>query len=592
MPSNNMSFMQRPGRRWSSFVIGSNDALGGSRKGDPTSTAIGAYTERATSRLGDHRRLHQATTAGLLDTLSGPHFHQFPSELAGILGQQAVHLTMQDQRDHTEFDEEREGLLSGKEYYDGQDGSDQHDVSRKRVYLLAGILAFLMLSAVFGPPMLKSPRPRADFDCHKLRSNGTHTFRKTSLIVSIDGLRASYLDRGLTPHLLDISKKGLRAKSMRPIFPTLTFPNHWALMTGLYAESHGIVANNFWDPKSKSEFHYNKVESCSNSSWWYGEPMWETAEKAGIITANLMWPGPWETRTGISPTYFVPWKDKVPLKEKHDQIMTWIDLPLEKRPQFILAYEPSLDQAGHLTGPNSPLVNRVLGEVDAFARDLHESLIARNLADIVDIVFVSDHGMTDTSRPEHVYMDDILGEGYEMMDHVDGWPSMGIRFSSEANATYYLDLLQNAALQSNGKFDVYTHETMPQRYHFSHNDRIAPIYVVPKVGYVLTDHVENGAGMSKGNHGYDNDDESMHAMFVAHGPFSSVVKAVQQSSNGGLMRRFLSRPNKGWHHASNDTYILNTFQNVEIYNLMMKLLGIEHRAAPTNGTEGFWDKYF
>lgn len=84
----------------------------------------------------------------------------------------------------------------------------------------------------------------------------------------------------------------------------------------------------------------------------------------------------------------------------------------------------------------------------------------------------------------------------------------------------------------------------------------------------------------------------MHAMFVAHGPFSAVVKAVQQSSNSGLVRRLLSRPNKGWHSASNDTYVMDTFQNVEIYNLMMKLLGIEDRAAPTNGTVGFWDKYF
>ena len=83
----------------------------------------------------------------------------------------------------------------------------------------------------------------------------------------------------------------------------------------------------------------------------------------------------------------------------------------------------------------------------------------------------------------------------------------------------------------------------------------------------------------------------MHAMFVAHGPFSAVVKAIQHSNNG-LVRRFLSRPNKGWHSASNDTYVMDTFQNVEIYNLMMKLLGIEDQAAPTNGTKGCWDKYF
>ena len=87
----------------------------------------------------------------------------------------------------------------------------------------------------------------------------------------------------------------------------------------------------------------------------------------------------------------------------------------------------------------------------------------------------------------------------------------------------------------------------------------------------------------------------MHAMFVAHGPFSSVVKAVEQSSHSGLsgvFKRWLSRPNKGWHSTSDDTYVMDTFQNVEIYNLMMKLVGIESVAASTNGTSGFWDKYF
>ncbi|KAI0086990.1 Phosphodiest-domain-containing protein [Irpex rosettiformis] len=502
------------------------------------------------------------------------------------------------------YDEERKGLLSGSTPHDHEDLYDDASEilprkSRKWLYVAATGFIVLLLGAVFGPALLRTikprPKPVADFDSQKLRSNGTHLFKKTALIVSIDGLRADYLDRGFTPHLLAIAKKGLRAKSMRPIFPTLTFPNHWALMTGLYAESHGIVANNFWDPASKTEFHYNRIESCWNSSWWYGEPMWETAERAGIVSANLMWPGPPETSGGVAPTYFIPWRDRVPLEWKHDKLMEWIDLPLEQRPQLIMAYEPSLDQAGHSTGPYSALVNRTLEKVDVFAKELQESLEARNLTDIVDVVFVSDHGMTDTSHPELLYMDDILGDGFQLIDHQDGWPSVGIRFKPETNTSYYLNVLMEAATASGGKFEVYTHDSMPDRWHFANNDRIAPIYVVPKEGYALTDHIENGSGMNKGNHGYDNLNPSMHAMFVAHGPFSSVVKAVEQSSHSGLsgiFKRWLSRPNKGWHSTSDDTYVMDTFQNVEIYNLMMKLVGIEAVAAPTNGTSGFWDKYF
>jgi predicted AlkP superfamily pyrophosphatase or phosphodiesterase len=248
--------------------------------------------------------------------------------------------------------------------------------------------------------------------------------------------------------------------------------------------------------------------------------------------------------------------------------------------------------------------------VDVFAKDLHTSLKARNLTDIVDIVFVSDHGMTDTSHPELVYMDDILGsDGLAMIEHEDGWPSMGLRFYPQTNISHYLDLLLKASDANPEKFNVYTHETMPERYHFSHNERIAPIYVVPNIGYALTTKKEGDVGMSKGvgtlllvtftelmsvlqNHGYDNEDLSMHAIFVAHGPFSAVTKALHPSRSPSLSARFLHRPSKGWHSTSDDTYVMERFQNVQVYNLVLKLLGIEDGAAVTNGTAGFWDKYF
>ena len=137
--------------------------------------------------------------------------------------------------------------------------------------------------------------------------------------------------------------------------------------------------------------------------------------------------------------------------------------------------------------------------VDLFAKDLHEALTARNLTDIVDIVFVSDHGMADTSHPEWVYIDDYLDkQALDLVSHEDGWPSMGLRFSPEANSSAYLNILQDAAKNNSEKFDVYTHETMPERYHFSHNPRIAPIYIVPKYGYALTTRDRGESGMNKG----------------------------------------------------------------------------------------------
>ncbi|KAE9408893.1 Phosphodiest-domain-containing protein [Gymnopus androsaceus JB14] len=498
--------------------------------------------------------------------------------------------------------EEREGLLTDSDGFESFDDPFEKEPSqtdsdawpRSKIIKTAIAFILLLIFGTFSRILLRSPpasHPNISFNGDYVRSNGTHDFKRTVLIVSIDGLRADYLDRGFTPHLLEISKRGLRAKSMVPIFPTLTFPNHWALMTGLHAESHGIIANNFWDPQSNLEFHYNKISSAWNPDFWLGEPMWETANKAGIITANLMWPGPPKTKSGAAPTYFVPWKDKVPLSVKLDQLLQWIDLPFEERPQLLMAYEPSLDQAGHLTGPMSALVNQTLSQVDLFAAALHDSLADRNLTDIVDIVFVSDHGMTDTSHPTLIYVDDedMLGEqGLSAVIHEDGWPAMGMRFNSKQNESHYLEKLLDSQHPHAEGFDVYSKETMPSRWHFAHHDRIAPVWIVPKIGYALTTREEGDVGMSKGNHGYDNNELSMHAMFVAHGPFSAVVKDLHKSS----FKAWLPWKNKGWHSTSDDTYVMDTFPNVEIYGLVAKLLGMEESSSPNNGTAGFWDKYF
>ena len=134
-----------------------------------------------------------------------------------------------------------------------------------------------------------------------------------------------------------------------------------------------------------------------------------------------------------------------------------------------------------------------------FAKDLHTALKIRNLTEIVDIVFVSDHGMADTSHPEWVYIDDYLdSKALDLIDHEDGWPSMGLRFSPEANSTAYLNILLEAAKNNSEKFSVYTRETMPERYHFSNNPRIAPIYIIPNYGYALTTRGRGESVIDKG----------------------------------------------------------------------------------------------
>ncbi|KAJ3555374.1 hypothetical protein NP233_g12225 [Leucocoprinus birnbaumii] len=238
--------------------------------------------------------------------------------------------------------------------------------------IFTGAIAWANLTPYLVTPF-HSATPRGEGGL--LKSNGTEIFGPTVLMISIDGFRTGYLDPKLTPNLLEISKRG-----------SATIPNHWSILTGLHAESHGIIANDFWDPISEEWFNRNNERVYSTSRWWLGEPMWETAKRAGLRTANLMWPGPNETMTGISTDYTQPWSPGFTLNEKLDQLIRWIDLPFSERPQLILAYEDSLDQIGHRYGPLSAQVNATLQSVDRFVKNLFTQLEARHLTEIIDVV--------------------------------------------------------------------------------------------------------------------------------------------------------------------------------------------------------------
>ncbi|BEJ13240.1 hypothetical protein CspHIS471_0304140 [Cutaneotrichosporon sp. HIS471] len=416
-------------------------------------------------------------------------------------------------------------------------------------------------------------------DSLSLLSNGTHEFHATTILLSIDGFRPDYLEHGdLVPNILSMGREGLRAKSMEPIFPTLTFPNHWAMLTGLHAESHGIVANDFWAPDVQGEFS-SRNKSSWNPLWWWGEPVWSVAERGGRRSAQMMWPGPPTTAAGIAPSFFIEFKHTAPL-DKLPELLSYFDKPIDAAPTLILSYLPDIDVAGHAGGPVSTDVEDALRRVDGFVGALRAALLQRNLSDIVDLVVVSDHGMAATSVERLIFLDDLLGEGFNDLEYRDGWPSLGLRFRDQSPVDKYLEVLRTAS--ENGSFSVYTHDTMLERWHFNHGARVAPIYLVPELGWVITDHDEldknshKGVMDIKGAHGYDNTHPEMQAVFFAQGPWAERVKAAA-----------------GTHEDMWETVqppVLKPFRNLELFNLIMRLQRLERIAPPNNGTDGFWER--
>ncbi|BGP18628.1 hypothetical protein JCM10213_004177 [Rhodosporidiobolus nylandii] len=421
------------------------------------------------------------------------------------------------------------------------------------------------------------------------RWNGTHWWDPTVILVSLDGVRADYLERGLTPHLLNISRKGLRAEYLEPVFPSLTFPNHWSILTGLHPSSHGIVANDFWDPRTQKEFNYQDPARSWSGEWWGGEPIWATAVKNALRGAVLMWPGPPVLKDGTKPTLWYPFVDRYHFRKKVDRVAKWLDMPYSHRPHLMTLYAPEVDQAGHRSGPESRSVQKALGAVDEMVRMIFELVDQRNLSDVVDVVVVSDHGMAETSNNRLIFLDDILGpEGFAAIERNEGWPSAGLRFKPGTDVAPLLAKLKAAGSGEGGKegFECYTEEDMPERWHFTGNERIAPIYCIPHVGWAFTNHHELEVAMEnhyavKGNHGYDPAAPEMRGIFVAHGPFASRLKSSPSSSRFSRRAEIPTDP---------ATTVVPGFRNLEVYELVADLLRIpKERRAATNGTEGFWE---
>ncbi|KAF5656698.1 ectonucleotide pyrophosphatase phosphodiesterase [Fusarium heterosporum] len=404
----------------------------------------------------------------------------------------------------------------------------------------------------------------------KLVSNGTALFAPTSLIISLDGFRADFLQRGLTPTLNSFVAQGVSPKWMHPSFPSVTFPNHYTLATGLYPESHGIVSNTFWDPELQSQFYYTHPAQSLDPKWWGGEPFWVTAEKQGVRSAVHMWPGSEAHVLHTEPSLMDKFNGKETLDNKVSRIMEFLDMPgLEDktvnvnnmRPQLIAAYVPHVDSDGHKFGPNSTEIRQTIQKVDGMLGEIFHGLEERNLTNIVNVIIVSDHGMATTDISRLIQLEDLID--MDKIEHIDGWPLYGLRPKDPDDLKPLYDQLKKKA-KSNPNFQVYLRDVdMPERYHFSKHPRIAPLWVVPETGWAIVTKEEFDVKEGKKNnlvyhprglHGYDHEHPLMRAIFIARGP--------------------------AFPHPANSQ--IDVFQNIEVYNMLCDSVGLT--PSPNNGT--------
>jgi predicted AlkP superfamily pyrophosphatase or phosphodiesterase len=375
----------------------------------------------------------------------------------------------------------------------------------------------------------------------------------TVILISLDGFRSDYLTLYRPHNLMSLAAEGVRARWMIPSFPSKTFPNHYTIATGLYPQDHGIVENNIYDPPYKEIFTLSDRKQVENSRWWLGEPIWVTAEKQNQRTASIFYPGTEGEIAGVRPTFWKKYDEKMSNDARVDAILSWFDLPRGERPTFFALYFSDTDDAGHEFGPVSKQTKAAVARLDQAIGRLVEGLKARRIFKQVNMIVVSDHGMAPVRLSNAILLDKLFDTS--LTERIFWTRELVSIFPKPGNENQVYETLKRRLPP---QAHIYRKTEMPPRFHYSRSPRIAPLLVVPREGWILTDSktFANLQAMGetervKGGHGYDNRLPSMRAIFIAHGEAFKKAKVV------------------------------GPFENVEVYNIMTRILGL--KPAPNDG---------
>lgn len=359
-----------------------------------------------------------------------------------------------------------------------------------------------------------------------LYSNGTHEYNPTTIVVSIDGLHPSHVTFADTPNLHALMKNHAGAPYIVPVFPSLPYPNHWTIATGLYPSHHGIISDTFYDDAMKTGFASSNVSSNSDTRFWANRPIWQTASYQGISSALQSWPGS-----------NAHWSEKAPiyssnldgdLQSMPNEIFNWVDMEIETRPGLIMSYVPSLRSQIEVDGLKSSNFQKQLALMDSLVGNLLHGLELRNLTSIVNLVVLSGSSMAPTSPDRLIDFDDLVE--LANIEGIDGYPLLAVRPKPSINVVEFYKNLKSAQEQfGQNKWDVYMRETLPSEYKLGgssfsqYKQRLAPLWLIPRTGWAFTskkqDTLFGTAQTPQGLSGFNNTDPEMRTLFFASGPY-------------------------------------------------------------------------
>lgn len=366
------------------------------------------------------------------------------------------------------------------------------------------------------------------------------------ILISADGFRADMAEKFGAKNLLALSKRGVRASYLEAGFPTVTFPNHYSIVTGLHPAHHGLVDNNFLDRKKETIYSMSNKKQVADSSWYGGKPLWVLAEEQGMLAASFYWVASESAIQGKRPTYFYNYNDKIPIERRIQAVSDWLRLPEERRPHFITFYFPDVDNAGHNFGPDSEETGKAVRWVDAAIGQLDSVARASGLP--VSFVFVSDHGMTKIDQGKVMPLPKCIDTSQFIVPY--GNATVHLYAKNEADILPQYELLK----KEKGLFQVYLKKDIPAHWKYGAADdkfnRIGDILLVAEPPAIFN---PSGNPMSPGKHGFDNRHPDMYASFMAWGP------------------------------AFKEEIVVDGFSNVHIYPMIARILGLTYSPQEIDG---------
>jgi len=356
------------------------------------------------------------------------------------------------------------------------------------------------------------------------------------ILLSIDGFAFDYLDTYKPPNILALAKSGIIAELL-PVYPSKTFPNHLSIITGAYPINHGISNNSFYNPTLGKK--YTKGAGRNNAAWLTADPFWFVANEQGLKTAVYFWPE--SEILGKTPTYNIPFNKVDSNDIRFEQIVKWLALPEEQRPQFIASYFSTVDSAGHDFGPKSQQVVNAIADIDALLGKFMVELEKYNdLA--INIIIVSDHGMIETDksqviRPSMIF-DDYITELIKnnIITVASNDTQLYIyftdpTFSQSARSTFITKIKENQ--QKIDFYHLYAKGNYPQHWHFDQDIALVPdviIEALPPATFVRENYKNKGT--VRGTHGYDPlNQRGLAGIFIATGTSIDKGKEIKPFEN-------------------------------------------------------------